>query len=77
MTSSSSPRASTWKWRCHDDTAQAFARVLAFVLVIVQEFRRAAAATRRYDQLRRMARACDDPAASAARQIYMEFYFDG
>jgi hypothetical protein len=50
---------------------------LAFVLVIVQEFRRAAAATRRYDQLRRMARACDDPAASAARQIYMEFYFDG
>jgi hypothetical protein len=55
----------------------AFAPALAFVLAIATEFRRAAAATHRYERLQRMARASDDPAGSTARRIYMEFYSDG
>jgi hypothetical protein len=55
----------------------AFAPGLAFVLAIATEFRRAAAATHRYERLKRMARAADDPAASPARRIYIEFYSDG
>jgi hypothetical protein len=56
--------------------AQAFAPGLAFVLAIATEFRRAAAATHRYERLQCMARARDDPAVSTARRIYMEFYSD-
>jgi hypothetical protein len=54
----------------------AFAPGLAFVLAIATEFRRAAAATHRYERLQRMARAGDDPAVSTARRIYIEFYSD-
>ena len=54
----------------------AFALGLAFVLAIATEFRRAAAATHRYERLQCMARARDDPAVSTARRIYMEFYSD-
>jgi hypothetical protein len=50
---------------------------LAFVLAIATEFRRAAAATHRYERLKRIATARDDPAVSTARRIYMEFYSDG
>jgi hypothetical protein len=50
---------------------------MAFVLAVAAEYRRATAAARRYEELKRMARAPDDPAANAARRIYMEFYFDG
>ena len=55
----------------------AFAPGLAFVLAIATEFRRAAAATHRYERLKRIATARDDPAVSTARRIYMEFYSDG
>jgi hypothetical protein len=54
----------------------ALARGLAFVLAIATEFRRAAAATHRYERLQRMAHAGDDPAVSTARRIYIEFYSD-
>ena len=54
----------------------AFAPGLAFVLAIATEFRRAAAATHRYERLQSMARAGDDPAVSTARRIYIEFYSD-
>jgi hypothetical protein len=39
---------------------------------IASEFRRAVAAARRYDQLRRKPRADDDP--PPARRTYLEFY---
>jgi hypothetical protein len=55
---------------------QAFAPGLAFVLAVAAEFRRATAATERYEQLRRTVRACDDPAANPARRVYVEFYSD-
>jgi hypothetical protein len=55
----------------------AFAPGLAFVLAITTEFRRAVAATHRYERLNSTARAHDDLAASTARQIYIEFYSDG
>jgi hypothetical protein len=55
----------------------ALAPGLAFVLAIATEFRRATAAVHRYERLKRMARAGDDPAASTARRIYMEFYSGG
>jgi hypothetical protein len=50
------------------------APVFAYVLAIVAEFRRAVAATERYEQLRRTARSCPD--ANAARRVYVEFYAD-
>jgi hypothetical protein len=50
------------------------APVFAFVLAVVAEFRRAVAAMERYEQLRYTARACDDPDASPARRVYVEFY---
>jgi hypothetical protein len=53
-----------------------FARGLMFVLAIAEEFRRAAAATHRYDQLKHAARARGEPAADIARRIYVEFYAD-
>jgi hypothetical protein len=77
MASSSPPRASVWERKRSAGSCQACAPGFAFVLAIAAEFRRAGAATRRYDQLRRMAHACDDPAASPARRIYLEFYSDG
>lgn len=49
---------------------QAFAPVLA----LASEFRRAIAATSRYEQLKLERRASDDPAASPARRTYLEFY---
>ena len=52
------------------------APVFAYVLAIVAEFRRAVAATERYEQLRYTARACDHPDASLARRVYVEFYAD-
>jgi len=55
----------------------AFAPGFGFVLILAAEFRRAAAATHRYEQLKRMARARDEPAPDIARRIYLEFYADG
>ena len=49
---------------------------LALGLAIVAEFRRAAAATHRYERLKYSARTSDDPAVDAARQIFVEFYSD-
>jgi hypothetical protein len=48
--------------------------VIAVVLAVVAEFRRAAAATERYEQLRHTAHACNGPDASPARRVYLEFY---
>jgi hypothetical protein len=81
MTSSSPPHISIWEGRRHAISAQArssqaFPPGLAFLRAIVAEFRRAAAAADRYEQLKRVSRAGDDP-AGIARRIYMEFYFDG
>jgi hypothetical protein len=50
------------------------APLFAFVLAVVAEFRRAAAAAERYEELRYAARACNDPDASPARRVYREFY---
>jgi len=50
--------------------------MFAYVLAIVAEFRRAVAATERYEQLRGTAHPCDGPDANAARRIYVEFYAD-
>jgi hypothetical protein len=77
MTSWSPPPISVWQQRCFAVPAEAFAPGLAFVLSIATEFRRAAEATHRYERLKCMARAGDDPAASTARRIYIEFYSDG
>jgi hypothetical protein len=52
------------------------APVFAYVLAVVAEFRRAVAATERYERLRLTARACDDADASPARRVYVEFYAD-
>jgi hypothetical protein len=46
------------------------------VLAVVAEFAKAVAAGRRYEQLKWLALARDDPAASTARRIYLEFYSD-
>lgn len=54
--------------------SQAIAAGWAFVLAVAEEFRRATAAAHRYEQLKRMARAGDEPELNAARRIYTEFY---
>jgi hypothetical protein len=74
MTSSSPPHSSVWERSRPTVPGQIFAPVLAFVLAVAAEFRRATAAAERYEQLRRTARACDDPEASPARRVYVEFY---
>ena len=48
--------------------------IFGFALAIIAEFRRAVAATERYEQLRYTVRACNSPDASLARRIYLEFY---
>jgi hypothetical protein len=50
------------------------APVFRLVLAIIAEFRRAIAATERYEQLRYSARASNDIDADAARRVYVEFY---
>jgi hypothetical protein len=49
-------------------------QVLAFALAVVAEFRRAIAATQRYEHLRLTARANGDSDANPARRVYREFY---
>jgi hypothetical protein len=46
----------------------------ALVLVVLEEFSRAIAATTRYQHLKHAASARNDSAADIARQIYAEFY---
>lgn len=77
MTTSLPPRNSVWERTGSIVPDQAFAPGLAFVLAVAAEFRRATAAAGRYEQLRRMARAYDDPEAGPARQVYVEFYSNG
>jgi hypothetical protein len=48
----------------------------SLVLAFVVEFRKAVAATHRYEQLKRLAPESDDPAANTARRIFVEFYSD-
>lgn len=43
----------------------------------IGEYRRAIVAAYRYQQLKRMPRARDDPETSVARRIYLEFYSPG
>jgi len=45
-----------------------------FVLAVAEEFRRATTAAHRYEQLKRMAHARDEPGLDAARRVYLEFY---
>ena len=77
MMSSSPPHTSVWKLSCFTLSGEVFARVLPFVLAIAEEFSRATAAARRYEQLKRMARAHGDSEADVARRIFMEFYSGG
>jgi hypothetical protein len=44
------------------------------VAAIAAEFRKCVAATHRYEQLKRTMPKAGDPCASAARQIYVEYY---
>jgi hypothetical protein len=76
MTRSSSPHIAVWKRRRCPAPAQAFTPGLVFVLAVVTEFRRAAAATHRYERLKYRARTPGEPAVDAARQIFVEFYSD-
>jgi hypothetical protein len=71
MTISSPPRVSIW------ERSRSVVPGLAFVLATAAEYRRAAAASYRYEELKRMSRPRNDPAANASRQIYAEFYSDG
>ena len=68
------PRISVWDRSRSAVPAQAFAAGLALVLAIATEYRRAVAAAHHYERLKRAARAPDDPAASPARRVYVEFY---
>jgi hypothetical protein len=70
-------RPSLGGWRPFVLLVRVFTRGLALVRAIVPEWKRAVAATHRYEQLKRITRARDAPATDAARQIYMEFYSDG
>jgi hypothetical protein len=54
--------------------ARAFAPGLAIVLGLAAEFRRANAATERFEQLRGTARAREDAETSPARRVFVEFY---
>jgi hypothetical protein len=76
MAGSSTLPAPILEQRRAADPSAGFAPGLTLVLVIAEEFRRAAAATHRYDQLRHTARARGEPAADIARRIYVEFYAD-
>jgi hypothetical protein len=76
MTSSSPLRLSVWERSRSTVPGQSCAPGLAFALAVAAEFRRAIAASERYEHLKRTARACDDPEASPARRVYMEFYRD-
>lgn len=51
-------------------------QVLAYILAVVAELRRAIAAASRYEQLRLKRRASDDPDADPARRTFREFYSD-
>jgi hypothetical protein len=77
MASSSTLRIPGWGRRRSAVPGAAFAPGLGFVRILAAEFKRAAAATHRYEQLKRMARAGDEPATDIARRIYLEFYADG
>jgi hypothetical protein len=76
MAQSSTLRAPVLKRRHAAEPSPGVARGLTFVFAIVEELRRAAAATHRYDQLKHAARARGEPAADIARRIYIEFYAD-
>jgi hypothetical protein len=76
MTASSPPRISVWVRHRSAIPVRTFAPALAFIVAVAAEFRRATAATKRYEQLRRTARACSDPEASPTRRVYLEFYSD-
>ncbi|MBT1515707.1 hypothetical protein KIP88_35090 [Bradyrhizobium sp. SRL28] len=47
-----------------------------YIVVMVAEFRRASAATQRYEQLKRVAPAGQRATSDISRQIYREFYSD-
>jgi hypothetical protein len=51
-------------------------QALAFIRAVSFEFRRAMAAAHRYEELRLTTRACHEPDAYPARQVYLEFYSD-
>lgn len=74
MANSSPQRTSIWERDHSAASGHAFLSGLDFVLTIPAEFRRAAAAMRRYEQLKRTARARNDPEINPARRIYVEFY---
>lgn len=66
------PRAGALSWtRC---CSMAQHQVLMFVLAVTAEFVRANAATERYEQLRLAICTRDDPNASPARRVFVEFY---
>jgi len=77
MTRSSPLRSPVWERRRSAVPGAAFAPGFGFVLILAAEFKRAAAAKHRYEQLKRMARGRDKPATDIARRIYLEFYADG
>jgi len=70
MRSSSRPYAAVGTRQCTT------VPIFVFALAVIAEFRRAVAATERYEQLRYTARARNRPAANLARRIYTEFYAD-
>jgi hypothetical protein len=76
MAQSSTLPAPVLKRRHAAEPRPGLARGLTFVFAIVEEFRRAAAATHRYDQIKHAGRARGEPAADIARRIYAEFYAD-
>jgi hypothetical protein len=76
MTKLSSPRTSAWEPKRSALPAQALPRASAFLRAIAGEYRRAAAATHRYEQLKRKASARAHPVTHIARRIYVEFYSD-
>jgi hypothetical protein len=77
MTGASSSHASVRERSGLTGPGPFLARRFQFALAVVAETRRAAAAARRFDELRRIPRTIGDPAASPARRIFVEFYSDG
>lgn len=72
MKTSPSSRAVVW---AHSRSAVP-ASPGSLVLAVVAEFTKAVAAAHRYERLKHLALEGDDPAATSARRIYMEFYSD-
>jgi hypothetical protein len=78
MTSSSPPRTPVWGRRRSAVPAHAFAQGLAFVLAVAAEFRRAAAAEQRYEDLKHNGAAAfareGIVRADVPRRVFEEFY---